>query len=103
MFAVVGDYLTRTRGSARLHWTDLFCYLYLFLGTILMFLPVLWLVFSSFKTPTALVRFPPDLLPYDVETVTVKGYDDPLPLYNVTMPDGTVRQMAQVRRVGLQA
>jgi alpha-1,4-digalacturonate transport system permease protein len=103
MFAVVGDYLTRTRGSGRLHWTDIFSYLYLLLGTMLMFLPVLWLVFSSFKTPAALVRFPPDLLPYDVETVVVPGYDEPLPLYNVTMEDGTVRQLAQVRRVGLEA
>jgi alpha-1,4-digalacturonate transport system permease protein len=103
MFAVVGDYLTRTRGQKRLDWTDIFTYLYLTFGTILMFLPVLWLVLSSFKTPSALVRFPPDLLPYDVETVMVQGYDDPLPLYNVTMEDGSVRQLAQVRRIGLEA
>lgn len=103
MFAVVGDYLTRTRGSKRLHWTDIFTYLYLSLGTILMFLPVVWLVLSSFKTPAALVRFPPDLLPYDVETVVVEGYDEPLPLYNVTVEDGSTRQLAQVRRIGLEA
>ena len=92
MFAVVGDYLTRTRGSKTLHWTDIFTYLYLTFGTLLMFLPVVWLVLSSFKTPAALVRFPPDLLPYDVQSVVVPGYDDPLPLYNVTMDDGSVRQ-----------
>jgi alpha-1,4-digalacturonate transport system permease protein len=102
MFAVVGDYLTRTRGSTRLHWTDIFTYLYLTFGTLLMFLPVVWLVFSSFKTPAALVRFPPDLLPYDVESVMVPGYDEPLPLYTVTMEDGSTRQLAQVRRVGLE-
>ncbi len=66
--------------AKQLHWTDIFTYLYLTLGTLLMFLPVVWLVFSSFKTPAALVRFPPDLLPYDVESVVVPGYDDPLPL-----------------------
>jgi alpha-1,4-digalacturonate transport system permease protein len=103
MFAVVGDYLTNTRGRKRLHWTDIFTYLYLTFGTILMFLPVLWLVMSSFKTPAALIRFPPDLLPYSIETVVVEGYDEPLPLYNVTMEDGTTRQLAQVRRVGIEA
>lgn len=103
MFAVVGDYIANTRGTKRLHWTDIFTYLYLTFGTLLMFLPVLWLVMSSFKTPAALVRFPPDLLPYDVESVRVEGYDDPLPLYDVTMEDGTVRRMAQIRRIGLEA
>ncbi len=102
MFAVVSDYLTGTRGRSQLHCTDIFTYLYLTFGTLLMFLPVLWLVLSSFKTPAALVRFPPDLLPYDVETVTVPGYDVPLPLYNVTL-EGSTRQLAQVRRVGLEA
>lgn len=103
MLTVAGDYVTRTRGRRRLHWTDIFTYIYLTLGTLLMFLPVLWLVLSSFKTPAALVRFPPDLIPFDVESVTVPGYDEPLPLYTVTFEDGTTRQLAQVRRVGLEA
>ena len=34
-----------------------------------MFVPVIWLVLSSFKTPAALVQFPPTLLPYAQETV----------------------------------
>ncbi len=99
----IGDYLTRTSGRARLDWADIFTYVYLFLGTLIMFVPVIWLVLSSFKTPAALVRFPPDLLPYNQKTVTVAGYADPLPLYEVTMADGSVRQLAQVRRVGLEA
>ena len=98
----VGEFLTRTRGRARLDWSDIFTYLYLTIGTIVMFLPVLWLVFSSFKTQAGLLRFPPDLLPYDQKTVTVEGYDQALPLFNVTMADGTRRQLAQVRRVGLE-
>jgi alpha-1,4-digalacturonate transport system permease protein len=97
-----GEFLTRTRGKPNLHWTDLFTYLYLTLGTLLMFLPVLWLVVSSFKTPAGLVRFPPDLLPYDVRSVEVPGYPNPLPLYTVQMEDGSVRELAQVRRVGLE-
>jgi alpha-1,4-digalacturonate transport system permease protein len=33
----------------------------------------------------------------------VEGYDEPLPLFHVTMEDGSVRQLAQVRRVGIEA
>ena len=100
--AEVGEFLTRTRGRGRLDWSDIFTYVYLTVGTLVMFLPVLWLVFSSFKTQAGLLRFPPDLLPYDQKSVVVEGYEQPLPLYNVTMPDGSVRQLAQVRRVGLE-
>ncbi len=100
--AGVGEFLSRTRGRSRLDWSDIFTYVYLTIGTIVMFLPVLWLVFSSFKTQAGLLRFPPDLLPYDQKSVAVEGYENPLPLFNVTMADGTVRQLAQVRRVGLE-
>jgi alpha-1,4-digalacturonate transport system permease protein len=98
----VGEFLTRTRGRGRLDWSDILTYLYLMLGTIMMFLPVLWLVLSSFKTQAGLLRFPPDLLPYDQTTVMVEGYDNPLPIFDVTMADGSTRQLAQVRRVGLE-
>ncbi|MFO7631502.1 MAG: carbohydrate ABC transporter permease [Caldilinea sp.] len=98
----VGEFLTRTRGRGRLDWSDILTYLYLMLGTIIMFLPVLWLVLSSFKTQAGLLRFPPDLLPYDQTTVMVEGYDNPLPIFDVTMADGSTRQLAQVRRVGLE-
>ncbi|MBW7885958.1 MAG: carbohydrate ABC transporter permease [Caldilineaceae bacterium] len=99
----IGDFLTRTRGRGRLHLGDILTYAYLVFGTLVMFVPVVWLVFSSFKSQASLVRFPPELLPYDNEKVQVEGYDDPLPLYRVTMDDGTVRELAQVRRVGLEA
>ena len=99
--STTGEFLTRTRGRGRFHWSDLLTYAYLTLGTLIMFVPIIWLVLSSFKTPAALVRFPPDLLPYDQKSVQVEGYEKPLPLYNVTMADGSVRTLAQVRRVGL--
>lgn len=99
----IGDYFARTSGRGRLDWADIFTYIYLSLGTLIMFVPVIWLVLSSFKTPAALVRFPPDLLPYNQKMVPVAGYDDPLPLYEVTLADGSVRELAQVRRVGLEA
>ena len=68
-----------------------------------MFGPVLWLVLSSFKTSAEVVKFPPRLWPYRQETVEVEGYDEPLPLYEVTLEDGSTVQMAQVRRIGLEA
>lgn len=85
-----------------LQWSVIVTYIYLFTGVIIMFGPVLWLATSSFKTPAELVKFPPRFLPYRQETVMVEGYDKPLPLYEVTI-DGEVKQLAQVRRIGIQA
>ncbi len=97
----VGRLLTAKRGRSRLHWTDVFSYVYLGLGVLLMFAPVLWLVMSSFKTPAGLLEFPPTLLPLGQISVEVEGFDDPLLLFNTTMEDGSVRELAQVRRIGI--
>ena len=80
-----------------------FTYGYLLLGVIVMFGPVLWLLMSSFKSSGDIKRFPPRFLPYHQELVAVAGYDEPLPLYNVTLEDGAVTQLVQKRRVGLEA
>jgi alpha-1,4-digalacturonate transport system permease protein len=101
--STVFAFLTRTRGRGRLHITDMFTYLYLTLGVLLMFGPVVWLVLSSFKTSAEVVKFPPRILPYRQETIEIEGYDEPLPLYEVTLEDGSTAQMAQVRRIGLEA
>ena len=101
--STVFAFLTRTRGGSRLHITDMFTYLYLTFGVLLMFGPVVWLVLSSFKTSAEVVKFPPRILPYRQETIEIEGYDEPLPLYEVTLEDGSTAQMAQVRRIGLEA
>ena len=80
-----------------------FTYAYLLLGVVVMFGPVLWLVMSSFKSSGDIQRFPPRFLPYHQELAAVEGYDKPLPLYNVTLADGAIAQLAQLRRVGLEA
>jgi alpha-1,4-digalacturonate transport system permease protein len=98
----VGSFLNRTNGRDRLDITDVLTYLYLIVGTLIMFGPVIWLVLSSFKTEAALSQFPPTLLPYSQQTIAVEGYDEPLPLYNVVI-DGETLQLAQVRRIGLEA
>jgi alpha-1,4-digalacturonate transport system permease protein len=97
------QFLTRTRGRRGPDMADILTYLYLGLGTLIMFGPVVWLILSSFKTPAALVEFPPTLLPYSQKTVEVAGYDEPLPLYEATLPDGSTAELAQVRRIGLEA
>ena len=85
-----------------------------------MFGPVLWLVLSSFKTGAALNEFPPQLLPYGQAVVSVPGFDNPrvagfggnikaagfdnpLPLFRVKLPDGQERVMAEARRIGIIA
>jgi alpha-1,4-digalacturonate transport system permease protein len=95
--------LALRRGRGRLHWTDLASYAYLLLGVVLMFGPVLWLGLSSFKTQAGLLEFPPSLLPTSQKEISVPGFDKPLPLFTVTMDDGSTRVLAQARRIGLQA
>jgi alpha-1,4-digalacturonate transport system permease protein len=96
-------FLTRTSGRRRLDFTDILTYVYLALGTFIMFGPVLWLVLSSFKSSGEIVKYPPRLLPYKQETAVVEGYDEPLDLYDVTLEDGRTVRLAQVRRIGLEA
>jgi len=97
------QFLTRTRGRGRLHWTDVLTYVYLALGLFTMFAPVIWLVMSSFKTEAAMAQFPPTFLPYTQKTVQVAGHEKPLPLFTVTLDDGSRKEMAQINRIGVMA
>ena len=99
----VKAFLTRRSGKKRADFTDVISYIYLILGVVVMFGPIVWLLLSSFKTAGEIVKFPPRLLPYRQETVQVEGYDEPLPLYDIAKEDGTVQTLAQVRRIGLEA
>lgn len=98
----LASFIARRRGRAW-HWTDIAAYAYLALGVVIMFGPVLWLLLSSFKTQAALLEFPPSFLPMTQAEVSVQGHDKPLPLFRVKMEDGSTRDLAQIRRVGLQA
>lgn len=93
------NFLTRFQGGRQPALMDVLSYAYLFIGTLVMFVPVVWLVMSSFKSQAELYRFPPTFLPYRAETVAVPGYEQPLPLYEITLEDGTVKQMAQQTRL----
>ncbi len=103
MFSVVSDFLTRRRGNGRADPMDVVTYAYLILGTIIMFGPVLWLVLSSFKTPAGLAEFPPRFMPVTPVQIEVEGFSRPMTLFDVAMEDGSVRRLAQVRQVGLEA
>jgi alpha-1,4-digalacturonate transport system permease protein len=96
-------FLTRTHGRQRLDWTDWLSYTYLVVGLITMFAPIVWLLMSSLKTESAISQFPPSFLPYSQKTVTVSGYDKPLPLFMTQDAQGARREMAQVRRIGIMA
>ncbi len=87
--------------NGRLHWTDVFTYFYLAFGVFLMFFPVVWLVLSSFKTPAGLVEFPPTFLPLSQVEVQVEGQKKPLPLFRAELEDGSVKDLAQIRRIGI--
>ena len=99
----VAAFLTRRRGGSGWHFTDVLAMIWLASGLILMFGPAVWLTLSSFKTPAALVEFPPTLLPLDTRTAIVEGHDKPLPLYSVATEEGGERVLAQVRRIGTVA
>ncbi len=86
-----------------LDWTDWLSYLYLGVGLFTLFAPIVWLLMSSLKTESALSQFPPSFLPYSQKTVQVAGHDKPLPLFTVRQTDGSLREMAQVRRIGIMA
>jgi alpha-1,4-digalacturonate transport system permease protein len=96
-------FLSRRQGGKRLSTADIITYAFLIGGTILMFFPVLWLVMSSFKPRATLNEIPATFLPYNMSTITLPGYDRPLTLVSAKLPDGSVKQMAQVSRVGLEA
>ncbi|GAB4419608.1 MAG: hypothetical protein Kow00106_15880 [Anaerolineae bacterium] len=80
----VKELLTRRRGKRGPDITDVLTYLYLLAGVLVMFGPVVWLVMSSFKDKSLLFEPKPTFLPYRQATVRVEGYEQPLPLYEVT-------------------
>lgn len=99
----VSAFVFRRRGGHRWHWTDIVTWIWLVGGLFLMFGPAVWLVGSSFKTPAALAEFPPSILPYVTQKAMVEGFDKPLDLYEVTLPDGSTTVMAEARRIGVVA
>lgn len=97
------EFLTRKKGRKRLNLSDILSYTYLLLGVLIMFGPIIWLILSSFKTPIEIARFPPRIFPYQQKTIEVEGFDEPLQLFRVNFEDGSTKELAQIRRVGIEA
>jgi alpha-1,4-digalacturonate transport system permease protein len=97
----ISGFLLRRSGCTRLDWSDGLSYAYLILGVLIMLGPVAWLALSSIKSPANITEFPPTVLPYDYQTITIAGRDKPLQLVDAIMPDGSVKRLAQVARIGL--
>jgi len=76
MSAVI-KFLTRTKGSAdgvhKYGAQDIVAYGYLLLGILIILVPVLWTVISSFKPDEAIESFDTRLLPYDQIEQTIDG------------------------------
>ena len=99
----LASFLLATRGRGGADWTDWASYLYLLLGTLVMFVPMLWLALSSLKSPAALDQVPPTLLPYEPARAPVPGRPGELPLFRVTRGEHEGRVLAEIRRIGLQS
>jgi alpha-1,4-digalacturonate transport system permease protein len=66
-----------------------------------MFGPVVWLGLSSVKTQAGIQEYPPTILPLAQKESQIEGYEKPLLLYNVTLEDGSVKELAEIKRVGI--
>ena len=99
--SLIKNIVTQKKYKNQMHWTDYFSYFYLFLGVFLIFGPIIWLGLSSVKTLAGIQEYPPTILPLSQIQVEVDGYEKPLSLYNVTLEDGSVAQLAEIKRVGI--
>lgn len=100
---MIAAFLGRRAGGRRRNWRDWVVYGYLVLGVVIMLGPVLWAALSSLKSDDSIRQYPPEILPQAQTTVTVQGYDKPLPLFDVTLQNGDHERLAQVSRVGIMA
>ncbi|MBN2548266.1 MAG: carbohydrate ABC transporter permease [Anaerolineales bacterium] len=86
--------------------TNFLAYAVLILFAYIMLFPFLYMLATSLKYQTDTFRYPPRLIPMEPVSVQMEGYDEPLPLYNVTLDDGTEKQYALVEssiKIGVYA
>ena len=84
----------RTKPTWRSRSAQFTTYLVLLSAGIVVLVPFLLAFFGSFKTAEDVFTYPPRLLPHVVQTTDVDG--EPLPLFEVTLPDGETQQLARV-------
>lgn len=98
----IARFLTRTRGKNGPDISDWLAWAWLILGTLAVAVPIAWAAVSSLKQPSEINRFPPTFLPVAPVQVQVEGYDSPLGLWQAEI-EGETREMALVRRIGIEA
>lgn len=84
----------RTHPTWRSRTAQLTTYLVLLSAGIVVLVPFVLAFFGSFKTPEDVFTYPPRLLPHVGETVEVDS--QPLPIFDVTLPDGQTQQLARL-------
>lgn len=62
---------------------NLLIYTSLTFFALVMLFPFLYMLSTSFKLPADTFRYPPRMLPREPASITVEGFDAPLPLYHV--------------------
>ena len=80
-------------------------YLVLSLFAVFMLFPFVYMLSTSFKIPSDTFRYPPRILPRDPITISVNGFDEPLPLFYVEQ-DGQRKEFALAQsniKVGIYA
>jgi ABC-type glycerol-3-phosphate transport system permease component len=60
--------------------------------------PIILAILTSFKQPQDIINYPPTLLPEETVRVEVEGYDEPLALFRVMLPDAD--ESVELARVG---
>lgn len=73
---------------------QLLTYATLLIAAIVVLVPFTLAFFGSFKTAEDVFTYPPRLLPHEAETADING--NPLPLFNVPLPNGSTAQLARV-------
>jgi ABC-type glycerol-3-phosphate transport system permease component len=69
-------------------------------GSLVMLLPFIWMLSTSFKVEKEVFTFPPSFIPQEDVLVSVPGEDRLQPLFTVALEDGTTREMARLQRRG---
>jgi ABC-type glycerol-3-phosphate transport system permease component len=79
---------------------ELVMHIVLLLLGLLVSSPILLALVSSFKVPDKMIEYPPNLMPMRQKTVVIEDYEEPLKLFNVTLDDGSVVELALVEQDG---
>ena len=93
---MVNSKLVSTRNQARIRrfLQKFFGHLLIWIVGSFFFVPILWMIFTAFKSPDDVFRTPPTLLPHSVKMVTIQGKQ--YPLYDVKFKDGREMRLARI-------